>query len=390
MVAEYLVQSLKDNLDDLEDKYSELNKEYKRSYRECDLLQRSHARIKKEYQILQHSLKGKCELVEKNGLTISNHLEQIKSNYNRNESNGRPSSNQDTVSVNNPKVANEIKLNGYHKEPKNSSPNSLNGLDSSLNNTNSSPNYKLTKCNGQLDDSPNANGLTSEQLTNGFIKSSLPNGLNSSISSAYHSSTLPNNCLNKDHKRHTDLSSCSSLSSTNDKTSCSSSSLIFSEEVYQFLTYVEGKTLNDKISYLLHDKVKQIQRIKALKSSLDDQKIKSIKLESLSLINGKQLNGDLHRHFNQSKFLLVFWSSNLQMSLNHVPLSPDDDGKKTIESYKKELELLAKQMEQLSENKAQIDTEIKHLQTRLDTMEKTENELKAEKRQLLRKVSPGF
>ena len=65
----------------------------------------------------------------------------------------------------------------------------------------------------------------------------------------------------------------------------------------------------------------------------------------------------------------------------------DDDGKKTIDSYKNELELLAKQMEQLIENKSQIDNEIKHLQARLDTMEKTENELKAEKRQLLRKVS---
>lgn len=319
MVAEYLVQSLKDNLDDLEDRYTQLNREYKRSYRECDLLQRNHARIQKEYQILQQSVKGKCELVEKNGLTISNHLEQIKSNHNRNESsNGRHSSSKEAASVHNSQAAisraNEIKLNGYHKEAtKNSSPSSVNslnhlnaGLNSSNSITNNSNNYKPTKHNGQLDDSSSSNGLSGEQLTNGFIKSSLPNGLNSSISSVYanHSSSpLTNNaCLNRDNKRHTDLSSCSSLSSTNDKTSCSSSSLIFSEEVYQFLTYVEGKTLNDKINYLLHDKVKQIQRIKALKSSLDDQKIRSIKLESLSLINGKQLNGDLHRRYNESKF----------------------------------------------------------------------------------------
>lgn len=314
MVAEYLVQSLKDNLDDLEDKYAQLNSEYKRCYRECDLLQRNHGRIQKENQILQQSLKGKCELVEKNGLTISNHLEQIKSTHNRNESNGWHSSNQETAAPVNSLAAvakaghNEIKLNnGYHKEPKYVSSSLLNNSDSNSINL---QNHKPVKCNGQLEESPISNGLKSDQLTNGFIKSSLPNGLNSSISSAYanHSSSLATtgaaaaNCLNKDNKRHTDLSSSlSSLSSTNDKTSCSSSSLIFSEEVYQFLTYVEGKTLNDKISFLLHDKIKQIQRIKALKSSLDDQKIKSIKLESLSLINGKQLNGDLHRRFNQSK-----------------------------------------------------------------------------------------
>lgn len=304
MVAEYLVQTLKDNLDDLEDRYTQLNREYKRSYRECDLLQRNHARIQKEYQILQQSVKGKCELVEKNGLTISNHLEQIRSNYGRNESsNGR--SGKEAAPVHNATSPrpNEIKLNGYHKETTKTSPNSLNYPNASLNSSNSN-HYKLAKYNGQLDDSPGSNGLSGEQLTNGFIKSSLPNGLNSSISSAYanHSSSSLTNNLNRDNKRHTDLSSCSSLSSTNDKTSCSSSSLIFSEEVYQFLTYVEGKTLNDKINYLLHDKIKQIQRIKALKSSLDDQKIRSIKLESLSLINGKQLNGDLHRRFNQSEF----------------------------------------------------------------------------------------
>lgn len=141
MVAEYLVQSLKDNLDDLEDKYTQLNREYKHVYRECDLLEHNHERIKKEYQILQQSFKSKRELIEKNGLTISNHLDP---------------------------------------------------------------------------------------------------------------------------------------------------------------------TLNEKINFLLHDKINKIQRIKALRSSLDDEKIRSIKLESLSLINGKRLNGDLHKRKNQSKNFFKF------------------------------------------------------------------------------------
>lgn len=294
MVAEYLVQSLKDNLDDLEDRYNHLNREYKRNYRECDLLQRNHERIKKEYQVLHQSVQTKCELIEKNGLTISNHFDPIK--LNNELSSDKFYINKDsTYLINNSsstKQLNEIKVNGYHKDLNNSL-NSVNNCVNNLNNHVSKPN----KLNGQLDHLSSDGYIGEQQLTNGFIKS---NGLNSSINSIK-SPYSNNNCLNTE-KRYTDQSSCSSLSSTNDKISCSSASLIFSEELYQFLTYVEGKTLNDKINYLLHDKINKMQRIKALRSNLDDEKIKSIKLESLSLINGKHLNGDLHKRFNQSKF----------------------------------------------------------------------------------------
>lgn len=67
-----------------------------------------------------------------------------------------------------------------------------------------------------------------------------------------------------------------------------------------------GKTLNEKINYLLHDKLNKIQKIKSLKSSLDDEKIRSIKLESLSLINGKQqLNGDFNGSIINSKIIII-------------------------------------------------------------------------------------
>lgn len=44
-------------------------------------------------------------------------------------------------------------------------------------------------------------------------------------------------------------------------------------------------------------------------------------------------------------------------------------------------------MKQLSETKSQIDNEILQLKSRLQTMEDKENELKTEKRKLLREVS---
>ena len=329
MVAEYLVQSLKENLDDLEERYGLLNAEYKRNYRDCNLLQRNHERFKKEYQLLEQSVKTKCELIEQNGLTISNQLKF------GGESNGIVQHDQlyvqDSLFVNQNNILNvntatgglkstanksdEIKQNGYHKGYRE---------DGLVNKVNNSPlNHKI-KCNGQLDDlsttTTTTNGYGSNnsgsELTNGYIKTNLPNGLNNSFHSSVHHSNHHTSSSNND--KRTDLSS--SHSSTNDKTSCSSASLIFSEELYQLLTYIEGKTLNDKINFLLHDKINKLKRIKALRSGLDDEKIKSIKLESLSLINGKQLNGDLHRRVNQSKFnelsllndlLVIFGSSDI-------------------------------------------------------------------------------
>lgn len=336
MVAEYLIQSLEDNLDDLEETYTQLNRDYKRKYRECDLIQRNYERIKKEYQILQQSVKSKCELIERNGLTIANHLDPIKLN---NETSSGQSSiqlyikdhsfvnnhqttsfiknqssdhlNIDSTGCNNQTITNssklndkstEIKQNGFYKQDQ------QNSVNSHLNHHHHNKQTSNNKFNGQFDDScQTTNGFndlnSSSELSNGYLNNSNKqtiNGLNnSSLNSNHQSNHHSSSSLNK---RYTDLSSCSSLSSTNDKTCSSSASLIFSEELYHHLTYIEGKTLNEKINFLLHDKINKLKKIKILKSSLDDEKIKSIKLESLSLINGKQSNGDLHRFSSKCKF----------------------------------------------------------------------------------------
>jgi len=333
MVADYLVQSLKENLDDLEDRYSELNQKYKRRYRECDQLERNHERIKKDYQILQQSVKSKRELIEKNGLTI-NHLDQTKFNNNH-DTNGMYISSYVNSSLNNVHTVSNDLINSKSDEIK------QNGHKLDQHHQINSHHHR--KLNGQFEQLPTTNGFSSNELTNGYNGHNLSNHSSSSL-----------------NKRYTDLSSCSSLSSTNDKT-CSTASLIFSDELYQLITYIEGKTLNEKINFLLHDKISKLQKIKSLKSGLDDEKIKSIKLESLSLINGKQLNGDLHR------------------KVNHT-----EDSKKTIDNCKKELEMLSKQMQELSDIKSRIDNDILQLKTRLQTMEETEHELKAENRKLLR------
>lgn len=63
------------------------------------------------------------------------------------------------------------------------------------------------------------------------------------------------------------------------------------------------------------------------------------------------------------------------------------DGIKTVDVYKNELDLLDKQTKELKDHKSQIEKEIIQLQARLQKMEETENELKAEKRKMLRQVN---
>lgn len=83
--------------------------------------------------------------------------------------------------------------------------------------------------------------------------------------------------------------------------------LLFSTEMSAFLQRIEGESLNDKIRNLLHDKHEKREKVKCLRSNLDDEKIRNIKLEGLSLLNHKHhLGEERQKSLNQCEYSLYF------------------------------------------------------------------------------------
>ena len=346
MLLEYILDTLQDNYDQLEDRYFALRGQFKEKNKCCELLRKDHERVKREFAFLRGAVQQKSRLVQQNGLRLTGVAVPVLA-CNR----ALASTNVGTAQP----VSNIVSNNGTLNKFVNGDAYSVDTLSNGLKTDSSMPNKKgrpiyppppppsssssVSSLNGHGGDSGFAsmNGSTNgsheyqplsqrngchprppaplpDNIENAFVNWQSHPAYTDTLTSAVsvvngHSDSsrngLENGRINGTKVFHSvsgRTSSASSSSSSNKLMDHQSSphALLFSREMSGFLQRVDGATLNEKIRNLLHDKAEKRHKLKNLRSSLDDEKIRSIKLEGLSLLNHKH-NGHSDRLRNRSQ-----------------------------------------------------------------------------------------
>lgn len=357
MILEYLLETLQDNYDQLEDRFGALRARSRRDGRQFDLLRKDHQKLQRDLLLVQDAVAHKTRLVEQYGLRMPTKSIRSTSCDTINHLIGSdfvyPHS---SASSSHASFIGDGLLNGVGKSSY------INGKCKSnhINNNNARPNYPpppppinghgndsgfasmngchltngdsySTQRNGHATGKPPAplpvspdSGMESEDQqhpvflsTTAFVQQVNGQLLSSKVKSA------PNGQPGTSATLSTSSSHCfRSPPSPSSSSSTSSSSthqpppshLLFTPKMAEFLHQIGGASLNDKLRNLLHSNQERRDQAKALRSKLNDEKIRSIKLEALSLLDHRQsghssarTRGSLHRKNGLIFFIFYFY-----------------------------------------------------------------------------------
>jgi hypothetical protein len=326
MILEYLLETLQDNYDELEDRYGALRTQSRRNCKQLDLLRKDHEHVRREFSLTQESLIHKTRLIEQHGLRLP---------INRIVHRSTSSCHRISRSISGDFVApqqataNVLATSGQH-EPQSITNGHRTVECSPIDSTGSygkcknpaRPNYPpppppinghgsdsgFASMNGQLTNGSGDTCSSRNGNATGKPPAPLPvspdSGMESEDQQPFLSSSAFVQQVNGQLLSSTNGFVKSSLSNQHDSSSHQPQHLLFTPEMAGFLQRIEGTGLNEKLRTLLHSNQERREQAKALRSKLNDEKIRSIKLEALSLLDHRQnglssarTRGSAHRKY---------------------------------------------------------------------------------------------